>query len=170
MKYATSMTLKSAMTAMLLLPLCAISNLAFADGSTDAAGTPTRGMISAGDDHCIALHTRYRLLHGDQATATLFNRCDYPVVVSYCVDDPAAGPRACGAADTQVPTMQVLAPRTQMPVQLHDAKAAGTDVNWIACRSTPGMTSRFRADNTIGECATPGNTMQARSETDQLQR
>ncbi|MFT4047343.1 MAG: hypothetical protein QM661_11700 [Solimonas sp.] len=91
----------------------------------------------------------------------LTNRCDYPVVVSYCIDRAGNASVACAAVGGHVTATQRLGARQTLALETHDATLTGNDVKWIACRSLPGVTGRLSDDGNSGQCSAPAPVIQA---------
>jgi hypothetical protein len=158
----TSWTPFKLIAAASLLPLSGFMQLAHAD----APATPTivvaaKPKLAAND--CVSLAVQRHTLRrsGNGTTPVLVNRCDYPVVVSYCIDDAGNASIACDAGDAKPASTQRLAAHQTLALDTHGAMLADNEVNWVACRSMPGVSSRLIDGGSSGQCRAPAPVMQA---------
>jgi hypothetical protein len=148
--------------AALALPLIGTAGTIEPGSAANAAVIPLDpASLNAND--CISLGAQRNISHFSlNATKTvLVNRCDYPVAVSYCVDDQSAGARACRNSENQKQPAQIVQPRMTAALDPRSSAADGDGINWIACRSIPGVVGRLHSDGTRGECVAPDNATQA---------
>ncbi|MGH8447362.1 MAG: hypothetical protein ACREVL_19005, partial [Solimonas sp.] len=103
MRKATwKMLIRATAATALALPLISMAGIAEPAPAANAAVIPLdQASLNAND--CISLGAQRNISHFSvNATKTvLVNRCDYPVAVSYCVDDQSAGTRACRNSESQ---------------------------------------------------------------------
>lgn len=101
---------------------------------------------------CLQLGMRRGLTR--ETDAALVNRCDYPVMVSYCVDTPAALRHRCDAITGPSADSHLLAPNASLMIGAGLPISADYPVNFIVCRSTPGAISTLTGAH-HGECLSP---------------
>lgn len=152
-----------------LLPLLATAGLLLSSGA-QAGGTQALAQLEDGSflagasgqryvrqkqlmtRQCLQLRTQRSLSR--ETVAVLSNQCDYPVVVSYCVDSAAAVLHRCDAIRAPSTDSHLLAPRASLAIQSGLPISADYPVNYLACRATPGAISTLTAAR-HGECLSP---------------
>lgn len=149
--------------ASLLLPLGGMPSLAHADASdTPTVLVASKPRLAASE--CLSLVAQRPPVRGssEQNAPALRNRCDYEVVVSYCIDDVGRASPACDAVGARTGAPQRIAAHRTLALALASPTlAVGNDVNWIACRSLPGVSSRLLDGGHAGQCRAPAPILQA---------
>lgn len=147
--------------ASLLLPLGVSPSLArAAEIDTPTVLVSSKPRLAASE--CVSLIAQPQPLRGSlpHRVPALFNRCDYDVVISYCIDDAGNASLACDAVAARTWASQRIAAHQTLALAA-PTLAIDKDVNWIACRSLPGVSSRLDDGGRVGQCRAAAPIMQA---------
>ncbi|WP_028081999.1 hypothetical protein [Solimonas soli] len=129
--------------------------------ATAASADSAPRLVTLGASHCISLGVRQRgaLVTSMVATPALSNRCDYPVVVSYCIADGGRDPHACGAVGEKPAATRRLEAHETVTLDDRGTVALDNEINWAACRALPGVASGLGDGGSSGYCRAPSSLL-----------
>ena len=99
--------------------------------------------------------TRAILLHGSRTESHRV------IMITSAMAGEGKTSLACDAVDARTSAPQRIAAHQTLALDAQSTEVVDNDVNWVACRSLPGVSSRLIDGGSAGQCRAPAPLMQA---------